>query len=127
MSKLIEITIPIRAVSSNQPYAGVHWATRQKWVNEFKQSVRVALPDALVQGDGWPVQRVDFCVDAYFASRPQDSDNIGFATKMIIDALKGWVMPDDDISHVRRVCMESHSGPRNEIIVTATEVKPPAR
>ena len=122
MSKMIVLKVPVRSVSLNKIYAGVSWRERRRLVAEFKQEVRAALPNELVQGDGWPVTKVDFSIEAIFSHRPMDSDNLGLAAKLIIDALKGWVVPDDDISHVGWVHLRSGLGDEDAILVTAEEV-----
>lgn len=115
--------VDMRSVSLNRIYAGKHWAQRRAVVMDTKLAVRAALPQVLLDGDQWPVQMVDYWVEAWFVSKPQDSDNLGFVTKMIIDALKGWVVPDDDISHVRWVSMRSHAGNEDRVVITAQAVQ----
>jgi len=118
----ISIEIPTKGVSLNKLYAGVHWTARRKIVNEIKQLVRISIPEEVIDGGQWPTQQVDFWIEAYFKNRPLDSDNLGLMAKIIIDALKGWIITDDDIAHVRWVTMRSYKGGDDRIIVTSVIV-----
>jgi len=73
--------------------------------------VRAALDPEL---PGVPIP-VDIEVDCYFDSRAQDSDNI--LAKPMIDALKGWLIPDDTHEIVHRVTVASHRDKDNPRVV----------
>jgi hypothetical protein len=73
--------------------------------------VRAALDPDL---PGVPIP-VDIVVDCYFDSRAQDSDNI--LAKPMIDALKGWLIPQDSPDIVHKVSVESHKDKGNPRVV----------
>jgi len=73
--------------------------------------VRAALDPEL---PGVPIP-VDIEVDCYFDSRAQDSDNI--LAKPMIDALKGWLIPQDSPDIVHKVSVESHKDKGNPRVV----------
>jgi Holliday junction resolvase RusA-like endonuclease len=73
--------------------------------------VRAALDPEL---PGVPIP-VDIEVDCYFDSRAQDSDNI--LAKPMIDALKGWVVPQDDPAIVPTVSVTSFKDKENPRVV----------
>ena len=58
---------------------------------------------------------VDIVVEVWFKDRAQDSDNI--LAKPIIDAFKGWWIPQDDPAIVHRVTVESHKDKDNPRVV----------
>ncbi len=87
-----------RPPSWNAAYAGQHWAKRAEVVARIRAAVRAALDPDQCQPFTVPV---DVEVAVYFASRPQDADNI--PAKLYIDGLKGWLLVDDDRRYVRSV------------------------
>jgi Holliday junction resolvase RusA-like endonuclease len=104
-----------RASSLQKFYAGQHWTLRVEEVNRVRLAVRLALA-----GDEEPYTvPVDVHITGYFAHHPLDSDNI--AKKLYIDALKGWLIQDDDMGWVRwaasRSCIDK-TNPRVEITLT---------
>lgn len=113
------ITIPqARGPSWNKFYSGKHWAVRKNAKDEAAQLVRAYLdPNA----DMFTVP-VDIFITVYFKARPQDSDNI--CDKLYIDALKGWVIPEDDKRYVRWAATRSEvdkKNPRIEIEVVPVD------
>jgi Holliday junction resolvase RusA-like endonuclease len=82
--------------------------------------VRAAFPLDVVDGFGWPIrERVRIEVTAYVKDKPMDADNV--CTKLYVDALKGWVIPDDDGRWVETVIPRvqvDKANPRVEITVT---------
>ena len=87
-----------RPPSWNDSYAGQHWTKRQGVVERVRMAVRAAIDPEQVAPFTDPV---DVTVTVYFASQPLDADNI--PAKLYIDALKGWIIPDDDRRYVRSV------------------------
>jgi len=103
MAETREIVLQgFRPASWNNFWSCPHWKDRQLEANRVKQIVRASL-DPEQPGVAVPC---DIEVLCYFDSRPQDSDNI--LAKPMIDALKGWLIPDDTPAVVRRVSVESH-------------------
>ena len=103
-----------RPPSWNAAYAGQHWAKRAEVVARIRAAVRAALdPD-------WPLFEglVDITVTAVFDKQPLDADNI--PAKLYVDGLKGWLLADDDLAHVRSVrtvALVDPARPRVEITV----------
>ena len=94
----ITIVIPDeRPISWNTLYGGKHWSWRSKEKNRVRLLVRAYLD---VDTSPYNVP-VDIEVTAFFKNRPLDSDNI--CAKLYIDALKGFLLAEDDRRYVRRV------------------------
>jgi len=87
-----------RPPSWNDSYAGQHWTKRQTVIERLRMAVRAAIDPDECQPFTEPVY---ITVTVFFASKPQDADNI--PAKLYIDALKGWVIADDDGRYVRSV------------------------
>lgn len=108
-----------RPISWNTFYAGGHWSRRKTEKDRVRLVVRAAFPRAVIDGDGWPVQRrVRIEVTAVVKDRPMDADNV--CTKLYVDALKGWVIPDDNGEWVETVVPRvkvDPVNPRVEIVV----------
>jgi hypothetical protein len=106
-----------RPLSWNQFYTGRHWAVRKGAKDRVHQLVRAELPRVVVDGEGFPVPWVvRITVTAYCAGPLLDADNV--CTKLYVDALKGWVIEDDDPTHVECVVPVVRRGsPRVEILV----------
>ena len=122
---MLTLTLPDeRPISWNAFYAGAHWSRRKAEKDRVWLAVRAAFPRAVIDGDDWPARcRVRIEVTAYVKERPMDADNV--CTKLYVDALKGWVIPDDDGQWVETVVPRvrvDRQRPRLEIhIAEATE------
>ena len=103
-----------RPPSWNKAYAGQFWAKRKAEADRIHLAVRAAIdPD-------WPLfeGQVDITVTAVFDKQPLDADNI--PAKLYVDGLKGWLLADDDLAHVRSVrtvALVDPARPRVEITV----------
>ena len=107
-----EIVLPgFRPASWNDFWSCPHWSERQREAQRVKAIVRAALDPEL---PGVPIP-VDIVVEVWFKDRAQDSDNI--LAKPIIDAFKGWWIPQDDPAIVHRVTVESHKDKDNPRVV----------
>jgi hypothetical protein len=118
---MITIVIPNeRPISWNAFYAGAHWSKRKAEKDRVWLTVRAALPDEVIDGFGFPIRdRVCIEVTAYVKSSPMDADNV--CTKLYVDALKGWIIPDDSGEWVETVIPRvriDKNNPRIEIKVT---------
>lgn len=93
--------------SLNAYYSGMHHHQRSKYARYWHDLTQIAARQAGIrrkpQDGPW---RVTF----YFNSR-LDIDNHGVIAKMIIDALKGWVWPNDTKRYLRAVSMEFWENP----------------
>lgn len=95
----VQITLPgERPPSWNDSYAGQHWTKRQTVIDRVRMAVRAALDPEQVTPF---IDPVDVTVTVYFDRQPLDADNI--PAKLYIDALKGWIIADDDGRYVRSV------------------------
>lgn len=107
-----------RAFSWNTMYSGIHWTKRKAEVDRVKLVVRAALT-----GDETPFERsVDIYTTAYYDEQPADSDNVW--DKPYIDALKGWLLKDDNRRWVRWAASRADvdkTRPRVEIQITEVE------
>lgn len=106
-----------RSISWNKYYSGMHWILRSKEAKRVKQLVRAAFTREQLD-QGTYTAPVDIVVHAYFGSRPQDADNV--CTKLYVDALKGWIIEDDDPAHVTSVVpmvSVDRDNPRVELII----------
>ena len=105
-----------RRYGLNAYYAGKHYQQRKKDARELHEITWAALKKArikkqMVRG---PVQ-----VRFYWDDR-LDCDNHAVIGKAVVDALKGWILPDDSPRWVRKVSHEFCGG--GEIRVEVEEV-----
>ena len=112
-----------KAPSWNMLYSGVHWSKRSAMKNDVTMAVRVALPDAVVNGEGYPYQvPVRIEVHAHYSGRMLDADNI--VDKLYIDALKGWVIEDDTPKYVVSAKTVPHKAKTNRVeIVVIPDIR----
>ncbi|MCB0070310.1 MAG: hypothetical protein KDE20_02580 [Caldilineaceae bacterium] len=111
-----------RAPSWNKFYAGMHWRERSQLTRAVQMAVRVALPEDVVEGNGYPYQvPVDIEIHAHFAGHPLDADNI--AAKLYIDGLKGWLIEDDTLRHVRSVRTVPHLAKQDRVEILIQEMQ----
>jgi len=92
----IRFSIPVKAISNNIFYSGIHGWKRQCILGEQndKNLIKLKFP-------------VDITITAFCRGRILDSDNV--CAKIIIDGIKnnGWIIPDDDIRYVRKVTTQA--------------------
>lgn len=101
----IEYRIPLRGIkfSTNQIYAGIHWAKRK----EIKDSIL-----SIAYGFCRPVQKagpypVELRYKFIFGSRGLDTLNTAAMAKMFEDAFRTiGILEDDDPAHVARTILE---------------------
>lgn len=83
----------------NSIYAGKHWAKRQK-----DKQFWHALIQAKMQAAGIEKKPFDKPVSiSFWWDDRLDLDNTAYMRKMIIDALKGWIIYDDTKRYVREL------------------------
>lgn len=102
------IEIPIKVDSRlglNKQYSGKHWSVRNREAMEVHTAVKLALMQYPYTMFKKPVK-----IKFYYNSR-LDCDNHGYLNKLIIDALKGLVIQDDDKRYVKEIttCFQSKS------------------
>ena len=111
-----------RAPSWNTLYSGKHWSVRSKTKNSIKMLVRIALPDEVVDGDGhWFTEPVNITVEAHMKGRLIDADNV--MDKYYIDALKDWVIPEDDKKFVNEVTTKCTRAKSDNVTITIAPVE----
>jgi len=97
MRVALEFTIPRALPSWNPLAARSHWTKRATEATRWWALTRQAL------GRERPVLRFPVVIHVTVGRpNPQDADNI--PAKLVIDGLKGAVLPDDDLRYVARVC-----------------------
>lgn len=113
----VQITLPDeRPPSWNDSYAGQHWTKRKAEADRVHMAVRAAIDPEQVEPF---TDLVDVTVMVYFDRQPLDADNI--PAKLYIDALKGWIIADDDgryVRSVRTVTEVDRDAPRVVIVVS---------
>lgn len=119
---MLTITIPHeRPLSWNAFYAGGHWSKRKAEKDRVWLVTRAAFPPDVVNGVGFPLTtKVVIHITAYVKDKPMDADNV--CTKLYVDALKGWVIADDDGRYVETVIPKvrvDKDNPRLEIRIDA--------
>ena len=114
---LLTLRIPLRATSMNK-WMRMHWRTQRRHRDDVAMIVRNALPWEVIQriGNQYPVQRpVRLHIAAYMRPPLLDADNI--VAKDLIDALKGWVIRDDDKRFVDDVTVTVKKNPVDAIVI----------
>ena len=95
----------------NALYAGKHWAQRKKDADYWHYLVRSELRSQGVK----PRQYKHPVVVTFYWNDRLDIDNHSYMSKMIVDALKGVLIADDDKQHFAGVQHFYHDG--NYILV----------
>jgi hypothetical protein len=119
----VTLTLPDeRPQSLNNAYAGQHWTKRKAEVERIRLAVRAEIDPETVEVFAGPV---DVEITVFFADRPLDADNI--PAKLYIDALRGWLLEDDDqrfVHSVRTVTALDKASPRVEIRIAPAPPEP---
>lgn len=90
----------------NAIYAGKHWAARREDAEYWHSTVRAALMQQRV-----PQRMSDKPVTITFYWNDRlDCSNHAYIGKMIEDALKGWLIQDDDRRFVKKIVNEFYDG-----------------
>lgn len=121
---VLSLRIPMRATSMNK-WMRMHWRTQRRHRDDVAAVVRGALPWQVIQRfeNRYPVQKpVRVHIAAYMRPPLLDADNI--VAKDLIDALKGWVIRDDDKRFVDDVTVTVKKNPVDAIVIDIYEVSP---
>lgn len=111
-----ELTYSGEGLSSNAWYSGMHWTKRQKLKNEWRSRFEPLIKNANMAA--MQVMRLRLTYRSRF-----DADNTTAMIKLIVDQLKGWVIPDDTPAHFRGFSVEyDGSLPHNTFIFTIQEL-----
>lgn len=105
--KEIEFTLPIQInskLSLNSIYGGLHWGIRRKQSQKVHEIVRLSL-----QSQNIPKKPFNKSINIGFKWNSKlDLDNHGYIAKLIIDALKGYLIHDDTIKYIKSIKHEYH-------------------
>ena len=99
----------------NAIYAGKHWS-RRKQDSEFWHTIVTG--ELKNQGVDKHLAESPVSIRFFWNDR-LDLDNHAYMRKMIIDALKGWVIKDDDRRYISEITDGWHDG--NYILVEVAE------
>ena len=108
-----------RSPSQNEYYSSKHWRKRNEIAKRVHETVQMRLRELGIGPGETCNNRVSITVIGYFDNHPLDSSNV--AGKLYEDALKGWLIEDDSIKHVKAMTTISEVDkikPRVEIILT---------
>lgn len=95
-----------RRFGLNAYYAGKHWAQRKKDAEELHQIAILAMRHA-----GIRKQLTDKPVEVHFYWDDRlDIDNHSAMGKAFVDAMKGYILPDDNREWLRRVTHDFWDG-----------------
>jgi hypothetical protein len=118
---LLTLHVPMRAVSLNK-YQRMFWGERARHRRDTMLLVRAAMPMPVINAQGWPAtQPVRITVTATMKPPVLDADNV--VVKDIIDALKEWVIEDDDAAYVTTVQPVVRKGANDLVTVTVWEAE----
>lgn len=106
---MIKFTIPLKVNSQyglNKIYSGQHWRKRQTTADEIHTLVRIHMK---LQKVPQILFKEPVAIHISYNSR-LDLDNHGYLTKMIVDALKDYLIVDDSRKHVQVLIQDFHGG-----------------
>ena len=115
MTQEILFSIPEK-ISTNKIYSGVHWRTRNKHKDLFRN----------VKFEGQEVTEfpVHITYDFTTIGRQMDSTNLSYMAKLVEDALvKKNILPDDSPKYVRYTTMGSEKGEDNICKITIKPIE----
>ena len=96
-------------VSTNAFYSGMHWNDRREIAKVYKGMTHEALGRVgMLEGGPFTIM---FRV---YKNRPYDASNCTVMGKMIEDALKGKIIPDDGVKQVKCVSFMSFTCSKQE-------------
>ena len=112
---LLTLRIPLRATSLNK-WMRMHWQAKRKHKADIYASVRSVLPWAVTNRVGYPLQhQVRLRIIAYMRPPLLDADNV--VVKDLVDALKGWVIPNDNKRFVAEMTPVVEKNSENIIVI----------
>jgi len=119
--RTVEFTIDYKITardSLNSIYSSVHWAKRKSYADTIHWIVWQALNKAKI-----PREPFDGPVEIEFIFPPDkiDIDNHGYFCKSCVDAMKGWIIPNDNRKYVHGITQRF--GEREDILVSIKQTK----
>lgn len=106
---MIKFTIPLKVNSNyglNKIYSGIHWRKRQQTADEIHTLVQIHMK---LQKIPQKLFKKPVSIHISFNSK-LDIDNHGYLTKMIVDALKGYLIKDDSRKYVTCLIQDFYNG-----------------
>jgi len=112
----MNITMPLpEKVSTNQIYAGIHWAKRKKLVDLFHKAF---LEHRKLKVEHYPV---DINYIFTFKTKPLDTTNCTYMVKCLEDGMvKNGILEDDNPAHVSFTGIYSQKGSKDEVQIIIT-------
>ena len=108
--------IPAKLPTWNSWYSGRHWTERVKLKDVWRALTLEALPEGVAMFE----KPVHITVHAEFKRTPQDADNV--CIKLVIDALKGRVLRDDNPNYLAGITVYSVKSDRDHVTFDIEEV-----
>jgi hypothetical protein len=115
----VRFVVPLKVNAQyglNKIYSGKHWSNRKKIAEEIHELVFYSLKQQKIPRSPFD-KPVGICISY---NSKLDCDNHGYLTKMIVDALKGYLIEDDDRKHVKEIRQRFHSG--KDVVVEVWEI-----
>ena len=98
-----------------------HWGIKQRMAEEWHLLVFQCCKEQKVAPINKIGRLIEVTIKCYFKSRAKALDPDNICAKIAIDGLKGIVIKDDNLDHIKRVSTESYvdrDNPRTEIIIS---------
>lgn len=92
--------------SMNEIYSGKHWSVRKKTADEIHELTQWCMIMSLVKKE---LYKKPVVVTISYDSR-LDIDNHGWLSKMIIDAMKDYILKDDTKKYVKELRQKFWNG-----------------
>ena len=101
----------------NAYYAGKHWSARKRDAEDLHWMARAAMRRAKIRQ-----KMVEYPVEIRFRWDDElDCDNHAVLGKAIVDAMKGYILPDDNRRWVKRISHEFWDGGEIAVEVSCCE------
>mgnify|MGYP002854290700 FL=1 len=117
----IEIILPLKInskLSLNKLYGcHCHWSVRERKAKEVHKKVKLQLISDKVRKRLFDTK---ISIEFFWNSR-LDLDNHGYAAKLIIDGLKGYLIKDDNRKYISKITHHFWKGKGVKIIISTVE------
>ena len=114
----VEIVLPIKInskLSLNRLYScRYHWSVRERRAREIHQKVILQLISKKIPRKLFDTK---ISIDFFWNSR-LDLDNHGYATKLIRDGLKGYLVKDDNRKYISKISHSFWNGKGVKIVIS---------
>lgn len=123
MRTQIKFTIDDPLPSWNKLYSQAHWSKRKELVDDWHGRVSYYMMAQKIPRMLYEVP-IDIKITCYYKDKRSIVDPDNVCDKLLIDALKDWVIKDDTYEYIKRVTTEARldrENPRTEVILTPYE------